>query len=275
MLAEIFYGSYTRQVRMRLYFQPGVAFTMIGAASLHGYTAGVAFMTGPQLRLLEARSYYLCLQPESLWNILQALQSDRSLRALATSFRLPLFPIECHESDRDVHWTRPLLNMNRTAKPLSSSVHLAPLCGDLRPGLGPGRSIAPKARRSRSIEPCRPRASHRPPELRPRRRPRPLRPATREGILDPRSADLSHALPHGILFLDTTLDAEDRRDGLGHAAREAAARRLGRARPGDRRAIGPARLAGARLLQGRPRRCTRAGRSTGRSPRRRRPSSPG
>ncbi|UJV43994.1 BREX-6 system adenine-specific DNA-methyltransferase PglX [Streptomyces sp. AMCC400023] len=39
-----------------------------------------------------------------------------------------------------------------------------------------------------------------------------------EGILDPAIADLSHALPHGILFLDTTLDAEDRRDGLGHPA---------------------------------------------------------
>jgi hypothetical protein len=39
-----------------------------------------------------------------------------------------------------------------------------------------------------------------------------------EGILDPVTADLSHALPHGILFLDTTLDAEDHRDGLGHPA---------------------------------------------------------
>jgi hypothetical protein len=39
-----------------------------------------------------------------------------------------------------------------------------------------------------------------------------------EGILDPITADLSHALPHGILFLDTTLDAGDRRDGLGHPA---------------------------------------------------------
>ncbi|WP_218940479.1 BREX-6 system adenine-specific DNA-methyltransferase PglX [Streptomyces sp. Ru87] len=39
-----------------------------------------------------------------------------------------------------------------------------------------------------------------------------------EGILDPATADLSHALPHGMLFLDTTLDAEDRRDGLGHPA---------------------------------------------------------
>jgi hypothetical protein len=41
-----------------------------------------------------------------------------------------------------------------------------------------------------------------------------------EGILDPDAADLIHALPHGILFLDTTLDAEDRRDGLGHPAAE-------------------------------------------------------
>lgn len=39
-----------------------------------------------------------------------------------------------------------------------------------------------------------------------------------EGILDPATADLSHALPHGILFLDTTLDAEDRRDSLSHPA---------------------------------------------------------
>ncbi|MFE9690851.1 BREX-6 system adenine-specific DNA-methyltransferase PglX [Micromonospora sp. NPDC005806] len=39
-----------------------------------------------------------------------------------------------------------------------------------------------------------------------------------EGILNPATADLSHALPHGILFLDTTLEAGDRRDGLGHPA---------------------------------------------------------
>ncbi|MGY1900769.1 BREX-6 system adenine-specific DNA-methyltransferase PglX [Nocardia gipuzkoensis] len=38
------------------------------------------------------------------------------------------------------------------------------------------------------------------------------------GVLDPTIADLSHALPHGILFLDTTLDAGDRRDSLGHPA---------------------------------------------------------
>ena len=42
--------------------------------------------------------------------------------------------------------------------------------------------------------------------------------STTEGILDPVTAGLSHALPYGILFLDTTLDAEDRRDGLGHTA---------------------------------------------------------
>jgi hypothetical protein len=39
-----------------------------------------------------------------------------------------------------------------------------------------------------------------------------------KGIVDPATADLSHALPYGILFLDTTLDAEDRRDSLGHSA---------------------------------------------------------
>jgi hypothetical protein len=39
-----------------------------------------------------------------------------------------------------------------------------------------------------------------------------------EGILDPISVELSHALPGGILFLDGTLDSEDRRDSLGHPA---------------------------------------------------------
>ncbi|MCA9641390.1 MAG: SAM-dependent methyltransferase, partial [Myxococcales bacterium] len=40
------------------------------------------------------------------------------------------------------------------------------------------------------------------------------------GILDPSTADLSHALPAGILFLDSTLDREDHRDSLGHPACE-------------------------------------------------------
>ena len=38
------------------------------------------------------------------------------------------------------------------------------------------------------------------------------------GILDPASADLSHALPAGILFLDGSLGESDQRDGLGHPA---------------------------------------------------------
>lgn len=36
------------------------------------------------------------------------------------------------------------------------------------------------------------------------------------GIRNPATDDLSDALPHGILFLDQTLEAEDHRDGLGH-----------------------------------------------------------
>ena len=39
-----------------------------------------------------------------------------------------------------------------------------------------------------------------------------------DGILDPSTATLDHALPSGILFLDGTLDPTDPRDGLGHAA---------------------------------------------------------
>jgi hypothetical protein len=39
-----------------------------------------------------------------------------------------------------------------------------------------------------------------------------------EGILDPATASLAHALPAGLLFLDGTLEPHDARDGLGHAA---------------------------------------------------------
>ena len=38
------------------------------------------------------------------------------------------------------------------------------------------------------------------------------------GILDPTTADLSHALPAGILFLDGSLEENDHRDDLGTAA---------------------------------------------------------
>ena len=38
------------------------------------------------------------------------------------------------------------------------------------------------------------------------------------GILDPTTADLSHALPKGILFLDGSLEQNDHRDDLGQAA---------------------------------------------------------
>ena len=65
-----------------------------------------------------------------------------------------------------------------------------------------------------------------------------------EGILDPATADLSHALPHGILFLDTTLDAEDRRDGLGHPASEPLHAAWAEHGPAIGTRAEPARLAG-------------------------------
>ncbi len=43
-------------------------------------------------------------------------------------------------------------------------------------------------------------------------------PAGEAGILDPAKADLSHALPDAILFLDGTLDPDSEIDGLGHGA---------------------------------------------------------
>jgi hypothetical protein len=42
--------------------------------------------------------------------------------------------------------------------------------------------------------------------------------SNRHGILDPTTADLSHALPAGILFLDGSLEENDHRDDLGQQA---------------------------------------------------------
>ena len=42
--------------------------------------------------------------------------------------------------------------------------------------------------------------------------------STQPGILDPTNADLSHALPAGILFLDGSLEGNDHRDDLGQPA---------------------------------------------------------
>lgn len=42
--------------------------------------------------------------------------------------------------------------------------------------------------------------------------------SNQRGILDPAAADLSHALPAGILFLDGSLEENDHRDDLGQAA---------------------------------------------------------
>ena len=39
-----------------------------------------------------------------------------------------------------------------------------------------------------------------------------------QGILDPTTADLSHALPHGLLFLDGSLADNEHADSLGHPA---------------------------------------------------------
>ena len=43
-------------------------------------------------------------------------------------------------------------------------------------------------------------------------------PSGKLGILDPQTADLAHALPHGVLFLDGTLTPDATTDGLGHPA---------------------------------------------------------
>ena len=107
---------------------------------------------------------------------------------------------------------------------------------------------------------ARPRAPHRPPELRPRRRPRPLRRRTARASSTRRRTTSRTRCPHGILFLDGTLDDDDRRDSLGHpAARHSTPPGPSTARR-SARALGPARLAAhSSSSRTSTRACTRTG----------------
>src|SRR5579875_674505 len=100
LLAEMIYGSYTRQIRNEsLYFQPGVAFTMIGAdfsARVHRWRC---IIDGTATSVFsEDRSYYVCLfNSRRAREILQAYNPTIHFE-IGDVTRLPLFPIECHQS---------------------------------------------------------------------------------------------------------------------------------------------------------------------------------
>jgi hypothetical protein len=227
--SEVQYGTESKQVRnQNLYFRKGIAFTMIGSqfmARIHRFPSVIA---------AKGSSLY----PQDLPEALCSLNSSKSTEIIAclnqgTDFqvgdvnRLPMFvdidapsiyalldkSFLVHESGREgsveflspgpspwrhaLEWAQeavdrpegaPLPEYTEELDPEPFTDHLSFALGVALGRFGPVDEHG---------------------------KPTTCNPA---GILDPVSADLSHALPAGFLFLDGSLAETDLRDGLGHPA---------------------------------------------------------
>jgi hypothetical protein len=221
---EMLYGSYTRTVKNgAYYFEKGVAFALIGSgftARAHRYRSVFGHMGASVFPGEQNLASTVCLLNSSLARFVLSSLNPGVHFLVGDVNRLPLFPIDdagavfaqveaafvTHEAHREPSvefrhpgpspwrhaqdWAQtavdrpegaPLPEYIKQLAPEPSTDHLSFALGVALGRFGPAGSAA-------------------------------------EGILDPAAADLSHALPHGILFLDTTLDAEDYRDGLGDPA---------------------------------------------------------
>jgi hypothetical protein len=200
------------------YFQPGVACSTIGSefrARLHRFRS--IFSTGGTSAFPKNRESVVCLLNSSLArNVVQSLNPSVNFEVGDIS-RVPMWEINGHAE---------IMNRMEAAFTTHES-HREPSVEFKRPGASPWRHAQDWAQRAVD---------------RPEDTPLPdyveeLDPApptnhlsfalgvvlgrfgpNGEGILDPTKADLAHALPAGILFLDGTLDTVDRRDSLGHPA---------------------------------------------------------
>lgn len=223
-LNEFKYGSYTRQIMNEaVYFQTGIAFTCIGAefgARVHRYDSVIS-STG--CSIYPSREHFaamVCLMNSSTARDVLSSLNPTIHFTNGDVDRLPLFSVAradevmkvlneaftLHESRREpsVEFRQPGSSPWRLAQEWAQQAvdrpEGAPLpeyVEQLDPepptdhlsfalGVALGRFGSPDS--------------------------------GSEGILVPATADLSHALPAGILFLDTTLDVEDKRDSFGHPA---------------------------------------------------------
>jgi hypothetical protein len=221
---EHLYGTHTRQIRNEhLYFRHGVAFSMIGA------DFGARIHRAPSV-FGDMGSSVFPIDPVAALCVMNAAASKRRLQSLNPTIhfqvgdvnRLPLFPIAnaddifaaieaafgVHESHREpsVEFKSP------GPSPWRHAQEWAQIAVDR----AEGAPLPPYA----SVDDPEPRTDH-------------VSYALGcalgrfgregEGILDPATADLSDTstlgtLPSGILFLNGTLDAGDRRDSLGQPA---------------------------------------------------------
>ncbi|MFE7369312.1 BREX-6 system adenine-specific DNA-methyltransferase PglX [Streptomyces anulatus] len=218
---EALYGSYSRTVKNEVhYFEKGVAFSLIGngfTARAHRYRSifghkGASVFPGE--RNLAST---VCLLNSSLArSVLSSLNPGMDF-LVGDVNRLPLFPVDdagaifaqveaafgTHESHREpsVEFKYPGPSPWRHAQDWAQAAVDRPE-GELLPDyIEQLDSEFPADHLSFALGVALGRFD-----------------SEGKGVLDPTIADVSQTLPHGVLFLDGTLDAEDRRDSLGHPA---------------------------------------------------------
>ncbi|WP_082159408.1 BREX-6 system adenine-specific DNA-methyltransferase PglX [Micromonospora sp. HK10] len=216
---EVKYGSSSRRIQSQdKYFSAGIAFTMLGErfrARLHRYR-GIFGDKGSSV-FPEALDEVVCAMNRTLAAaVVEDLTSTLSF-TVGDVAQLPIAPVENARAVLEV-----------VDKAFSShEYHREPAVEFRRPGPSPWRHAQDWAQAAVD----RPEGTPLPDYVEQLDREPPADHLSfalgvalgrfdpeGKGVLDPTTADVSQTLPLGILFLDGTLDAEDRRDSLGHPA---------------------------------------------------------
>ena len=220
LLQEDRYGSSSRRIQSQdMYFRPGIAFACIGSKfsarvhryrSIFGQSGSSLFPTGQLASLLcllnssKARAIASDLNPSISFQVgdveripvREVVGSDTVLSTLEAAFTI-------HESHREpsVEYRQP------GPSPWEHAQAWAQLAVDRAEG-----EPLPEYIKKLIPEDPTTHVSHALGVALGRFGP------AGEGIVDPKTADLGHALPDALLFLDGTLASGDHRDGLGHPA---------------------------------------------------------
>jgi hypothetical protein len=218
---EVKYGSASRRIQSSdMYFRPGVAFTMLGrvfSARLHRFKS-IFGDKGSSVFPAQLASAVTAMNRALATRVVEDLTATLSF-TVGDVAQLPVFPVRGataivqsldssfteHESHREasVEFMIPGPSAWRYAQMWADQSVDRPEGDPLPPYEPEYDSEPPTDHISFALGVALGRFG-----------------ANGEGILDPATAGLSHALPAGTLFLDGSLDAHDHRDGLGHPATE-------------------------------------------------------
>ncbi|MTD57408.1 BREX-6 system adenine-specific DNA-methyltransferase PglX [Amycolatopsis pithecellobii] len=218
---EMLYGSYSRTVKNEgLYFNKGVAFALIGSgfsARAHRYRSVFGHMGASVFPGEDNLATIVCLLNSSFARFILSSLNPGVHFLVGDVNRLPLFPMP----DADAIFAQV------EAAFVTHESHREPSVEFRRPGPSAWRHVQEWAQVAIDRSPGTPL-----PEYVEELDPEPAVDhasfalgvtlgrfdSEGKGVLNPTTADLSHVLPGGILFLDRTLDATDWRDSLGESA---------------------------------------------------------